>query len=231
LVPDHCPVPMVLCFLQSLLDNNRAPSTLKVYVAAISAQHVKVNDQSLGSHILITRVLKGAQRLHTAPTVRVPSWDLSLVLRTLTQHPFEPMEHCDLKWLSIKTGFLLAITSAKRVGELYALSTNTSCMRWNADGTMVTLWPNPSFLPKRLSTSFRNQPIELVALNRSVSDTQEGNPMEQVCPVRALRGYLSATEKLRRSDQLSLLRRAKKRAASVKAEVITLGGGGHCPGI
>jgi len=39
-------------------------------MAAISAQHVKVNGQSLGSHILITRFLKGAQRLQLAPTVK-----------------------------------------------------------------------------------------------------------------------------------------------------------------
>jgi len=116
------PVPMVLCFLQSLIDNNRAPSTLRVSVAAISVQHVKVNNQSLGSHILISRFLKSAQQFHPAPTVRVPSWDLSLVLRTLTQHPFESMEHCDLKWLSIKTGFLFVITSAKRV-----LGSSTYC--------------------------------------------------------------------------------------------------------
>lgn len=60
-------------------------------------------------------------------TVRVPSWDLSLVLRTLMQHNFEPM-YCNLKWLLMKTAFPLALTSAKRVGELHALSTNMSFM-------------------------------------------------------------------------------------------------------
>ncbi len=38
--PEVCPVPLVLHFLQSLLDENRAASTLRVYVAAISAHHV-----------------------------------------------------------------------------------------------------------------------------------------------------------------------------------------------
>ncbi len=72
-------MPLVLCFLQSLLENNRAPSSLRVYIAAISAHHAFVNGQPLGSHNLVTCFLKGAQRLRPAKTVRCPSWDLSLV--------------------------------------------------------------------------------------------------------------------------------------------------------
>lgn len=195
-------MPLVLSFLQSLLEKNRAPCTLKIYTAAISAQHAFVNGQPLGSHNLVTRFLKGAQRLCPAQTVRCPSWDLSLVLKSLTQHPFEPMEQGDLKWLSWKTSFLLAITSAKRVGELHALSVSESCMCWNADNTVVTLWPNPSFLPKRMSTLFKNQAIKLTALNPLVGEAQDGNHTELLCPVRALKGYLKATENLRYSDQL-----------------------------
>lgn len=40
----------------------------------------------------------------------------------LPPHPFELLHSIDLKWLSCKTAFLLAITSAKWVGELQALS-------------------------------------------------------------------------------------------------------------
>ncbi|KAK0133446.1 hypothetical protein N1851_031041 [Merluccius polli] len=38
------------------------------------------------------------------------------------QHPFEPLGSSALKWVSLKTAFLLAMSSAKRVGELHALS-------------------------------------------------------------------------------------------------------------
>ncbi len=155
--PEVCPVPLVLRFLQSLLDENWAASTLRVYVAAISAHHVRMDGQPLGSHALVTQFLRGAQRLRPPQSIRVPSWDLSLVLKSLTLPPFEPLEQSDLKWLSLKTAFLLAITSAKRVSELHALSVNTTCMRWNADDSVVALWPNPAFLPKRLSALFRNQ--------------------------------------------------------------------------
>ncbi|CAJ1053305.1 LOW QUALITY PROTEIN: uncharacterized protein LOC114463422 [Xyrichtys novacula] len=71
------------------------------------------------------------------------------VLTTLTHRaPFEPLERTELKWLSYKTVLLLAITSAKRVGELHALSVSESCLRWNPDQSGITLWPNMDFLPK-----------------------------------------------------------------------------------
>lgn len=50
-----------------------------------------------------------------------PSWDLPLVLRSLTRHPFEPMAMCNLRLLSWRTAFLGAITSARRVSELAGL--------------------------------------------------------------------------------------------------------------
>ncbi len=56
--PFQCAVSDVLCFLQSLLNNGRAFSTIKVYLAAISACHVGV---SVGRHPLICRFMKGVR--------------------------------------------------------------------------------------------------------------------------------------------------------------------------
>ena len=146
-VPETCTVAIVLRFLQSVLDAGRCASTLKVYAAAISAGHTRVNNQTVGSHYLVGQFLKGAQRRRLSRVV--PSWDLTLVLRSVCRPPFEPMGEAELRWLSAKTAFLLAITSAKRVGELHALSVSQMCLRWYPDGSGVTLLPNPSFLPKR----------------------------------------------------------------------------------
>ena len=55
------------------------------------------------------------------------------MLDALCLPPFEPLAQAELKWVSIKTAFLLAIASAKRVGELHALSVCDSCLRWNSD--------------------------------------------------------------------------------------------------
>ncbi len=66
LSPEVCPVPLVLRFIQSLLERKRAASTLRVYVAAISAHHVQIDGQLLGSHALVTQILRVAQRLLSA---------------------------------------------------------------------------------------------------------------------------------------------------------------------
>ncbi len=53
-----------------------------------------------------------------------------------------------------------------------------------------------------MSALFKNQAIELTALNPTVGGAQDGNHTELLCPVRAPKGYLRATENLRLSDQL-----------------------------
>ncbi|XP_016362283.1 taste receptor type 1 member 1-like [Sinocyclocheilus anshuiensis] len=64
-----------------LLDKGRAPSTLKVYVAAIAVNHSLEAGQSIGKNDLIVKFLKGARRLNPPRPQTVPFWDLSIVLR------------------------------------------------------------------------------------------------------------------------------------------------------
>ena len=51
--PECSSVPMILRFLQSLLEWKLCASTLGVYVAAISSRHIKVDGQTVGSHSLV----------------------------------------------------------------------------------------------------------------------------------------------------------------------------------
>ena len=51
-----------------------------------------------------------------------PSLDLDRVLSSLRREPFEPLESATMRDLTIKTLFLVALATAKRVGELQALS-------------------------------------------------------------------------------------------------------------
>ena len=148
-------------FLQSLFDSGRSHSTLKVFVAAIPSQHTQIDGVTVGSHRLISLFLKGVLRLRPPRARRAPAWDLPLLSEAVCRPPFEPLAHADLKWLSMKAAFLLAVVSAKRVGELHALSVSETCLRWNPDGSGVILWPNVAFLPKVLTTTYVNQPIKL----------------------------------------------------------------------
>ena len=61
--------------------------------------------------------------------LRPPAWDVSLVLQSLTGAPYEPLRMCEERFLAQETLFLLALASAKRIGELHALSYRVSHTR------------------------------------------------------------------------------------------------------
>lgn len=212
--PERCPVTILLTYLQRLLEKGLSVSTIKVYVAAISAKHILVDGRSVGSHPLVSRFLKGAMRLRPPRLTRVPSWDLPIVLEGLCCPPFEPMESAELKWLSAKTVFLLAISSAKRVGELHALSVAENCLRWHSDGSGVTLWPNPSFLPKRISAFHVNQPISLAVF----APQAEVSTSNFLCPVRMLKHYITLTAGIRKTDALFICYGAYKKGCAVSKQ-------------
>ena len=51
-------------------------------------------------------------------------WNFSVVLNELTKAPFEPMKDTDLKHLTLKTAFLLALASGKHRIEIHAWVAN-----------------------------------------------------------------------------------------------------------
>ncbi len=86
-----CTALCTLFFLQSLLDRGRLHSMFKVYTVAVSSQHVKVDNVSVGRHRLVSLFLKGALRLRPPRAPRAPTWDLPLMLDALCLPPFEPL--------------------------------------------------------------------------------------------------------------------------------------------
>lgn len=218
LQPATCHVPSVLSFLQSLFDRGLAPSTIRVYTAAISAMHAKVEGLTVGSHPLVKRFLKGTQRLRPLRRDPTPPWDLALVLEALRKAPFEPLDGAELKWLSLKSAFLLAMASAKRVGELHALSVSHECLQWSPGDSGVTLWPNPSFLPKVLPSSYVNMPLRLAAFDSAAPVTDGGRADTLLCPVRALRFYVMATAASRQSDCLFVCHSGHRRGQALSKQ-------------
>ena len=216
--PATCSVPVLLRYLQTLLDRGLQPNTVKVYLAAISARHVPVDGRTLWSHPWVGSFLKGAVRLHPPHVTRVPSWDLPMVLEALCSYPFEPLGQAGLKWLSVKTAFLLAITSAKRVGELHALSVAEECIRWSGDGSGVALWPNPSFLPKRISAFHVNRPVTLAAFVPQPGAEELLLGGRWLCPVRALKQYIATTTDFRKSDALFLCYGGHRKGCAVSKQ-------------
>lgn len=101
------------------------------------------------------------------PDIRAPTqpWNLNLVLMALTQKQFEPLANCSLLHLSMKVTFLIAITSARHVGEIGAFVADPPYMTFFKDE--VTLQTHPKFLPKVRASFHVNQPIQLSFLNHT----------------------------------------------------------------
>ena len=124
------------------------------------------------------------------------------MLRTLVKAPFEPLDRVPLKFVSAKTALLLALTSAKRVSDLSALSVAPSCLRIQGDGSSAILRPNPAFTPKSITSSFRSRVITLNGFSFPPHQSKEEATAHLLCPVRALAVYVKRTEALRKSQQL-----------------------------
>ncbi|XP_071997264.1 uncharacterized protein [Engystomops pustulosus] len=157
----------VLNFLQKGLELGLSTSTLKVQVSALSAFF----DQPLIEHRWVKRFILAASRLKPQVLKRTSSWDLSLVLNALIKEPFEPISSASVKNLTLKTGFLVAITSARRLGELQAISIKEPYMRVLDDRIILTLDPN--FIPKVVSEFHRGQEIILPSFCKNPSSERE----------------------------------------------------------
>ena len=103
--PAHCQIVSVLEFLQYKLSSGTGPSTLRTYVAAISACHGLIDGISVGKHPLVARFIRGAKRLRPPTRATVPSWDLAIVLEGLAGPPFEPLESAPDRLLTLKMFF------------------------------------------------------------------------------------------------------------------------------
>ncbi|XP_077326372.1 uncharacterized protein LOC143961088 [Lithobates pipiens] len=145
----------VLEFIHEGMELGLAASTLKTQVAALSV----FLERRLSQEQLIVRFFKALVRARPVPFKFFPKWDLSLVLRALTKEPFEPPAAATLRLWSLKLVLLVAITSARRVSELQALSIVEPFCCIFPD--RVVLKTDPGFLPK-VSTAFhRTQKIVL----------------------------------------------------------------------
>ena len=121
-----------------------------------------------------------------------------MVLEALKALPFEPLDSVDLKYLTLKTVFLIALSSVKLVGDLHALSVSPTCLEFGPNDSKVILKPRHGYIPKAIGTPFRAQIISLSAL--PASDGEDSDSL--LCPVRALRAYITRSAAFRRSEQL-----------------------------
>ena len=119
-------------------------------------------------------------------SVRPPSGDLIKVLEYLRSPVFEPLSSASLRDLTRKTLFLVALATAKRVGELQALSRIVSFSSSSAGLSYV-----PEFLAK---TEAVVRPLPRTFDIQSLGDFAAGLSEDLLlCPVRSLSAYVART--------------------------------------
>ena len=126
-----------------------------------------------------------------------PSWDLVKVLNYLRGSNFEPLSTKPLCLVIMKVAFSFSLATAKRVGELQALSCRVA-----SHGPDMSLSHLPEFVAK---TESERNPLPRSFLVGSLEEFVGDLPEECVlCPVRAVRTYLTVTSSVApRSRSLS----------------------------
>ena len=175
-----------LCWLRS--TKGLSVPSIKGYRSMLSAVF-RFHLPSLSSHPVIRDLLRSFCISSAECQMRPPAWDLSSVLRFLNSSAFEPLSRAPLRALTQKVLFLLALATAKRVGELQALSSVVTFVGGDACLSYV-----PQFVAKSESLT-RSIPCSFLV--KSSSDFAAGLDDDLLlCPVRALRVYLDRTRPL-----------------------------------
>ena len=174
-----------LRFMYLYQDLSRRPSTIYGYRTTIvdtlgpTAHHIVHNAD-------LHRLLSSFHRDRPQSSRNLPKWNLSVVLNELTKAPFEPMKDPDLKHLTLKTAFLLALASSKRRSEIHAWVSNkvSNLGQWEK----VALFPSFDFIAKNQLARKGSQsvsPVTIPALTTIVD--RQFKEHRTLCPVRALR--------------------------------------------
>ena len=87
----------------------------------LSSVLLPISNTPVGQHPYIIRLLKGVFNTRPPVTKSLPEWDLTKVLGLLQMSPFEPLKLADLKYVTFKTVYLVAITTFRRCSDLQAL--------------------------------------------------------------------------------------------------------------
>ena len=163
-------------------------SSLRGYRSVLSAVF-RFHLPSLSSDPVIRDLLRSFRLSSGERVLRPPAWDLSRVLQYLISPVCEPLSQAPFRALTLKTLFLLAIATAKRVGELQALSSVVTFVGGDACLSYI-----PQFVAKSESLT-RSIPHSFLV--KSLADFAAGLDDDLLlCPVGALRFYLRRTRSL-----------------------------------
>ena len=212
-------VPQVAEFLTHLFNLGRAPRTIEGYRTAIAGALKIVTDTDLGQNVLLSNLIQSFFRERPPSRETFPDWDLSFVLFSLAGDTFEPMETIDFSLLTLKTVFLTLLASGARRGEIHALAYDSKGI--DKEWKKITLRPIEGFVSKtelRSKGGTALKEIVIPALRGVGNDL----PLDKkLCPVRALKYYLSRTKGMRQDKKLFFIPIKKGKQGDIKKNTIS----------
>ena len=145
------------------------------------------------SHDLdLSALFRGFAKSAPPCSPRIPAWDLSLVLHSLIKSHYELLCLASLRDVALKTSFLLAFASVRRVSELLGL---TAEVRHSRGWSSMTFSLAPDFLAKTQLPGDESQSDFTIPARRGFVGDSEGDRL--LCPVRAVKEYLRRTRDCR----------------------------------
>ena len=193
-------ITVFLDFLTELFESNLSYSVINTARSAVSSIVVCENrNQSIGSHYLVSRLLKGCYELRP-PTPRYKEiWDVSPMLQYLKT--LSPVRAISLKNLSFKLVSLIALTTACRGDTLHQL--NLEHMKTGK---------SPYSFSVKMKQSKQSLVAPLVILSAYPAD-------RRLCVVMVMQEYLRRTQDLRKSQKQLFISYLKPHQAVTKSTI------------
>ena len=179
------------------------PATVRVHRAAIaSVFNLYRNPDPTGEEAL-SRLITAMFLQRPRPIKITPSWHLGVVVSYLLSDKFVfnlSDRHLSLELLTRKTVFLVAMASAARASELCAMSRVpgfiTFTEKQGGQGTEASIRPFAGFFPKNATPENIPPPVLIPGISHLYGHRELDRLL---CPVRAIKLYLSRSEERAKS--------------------------------
>ena len=173
----------IASFLYTLFDTHGlSPQTIKGYRTCLGSVLNRTGKDKVVLHKTISDMIASMKLQRPRITPLLPQWDLGIVLEASSKSPYEPLREASLKYLTLKTVFLLAMAAAGRCSEIQALMFDRKYIQFKPKGAGVTLYFSPEFMRKNQKPNKVNDPWYISAV-------PTGKSCASNCPMRALRYY------------------------------------------
>ena len=188
--PITCDINSICEFFADKLEEGKAANTIAGYRSAISEIHDLVDGQTIGNHPDVSRAIIAVRKENPATSIGPDIVDISPSLEYIDT--LGNNESMQLKDLSVKTAFLMALVTASRPSDLVRLDLSTARIS-ESSYSFECIEPKEYKIALAHSASTTKQRIKVVYVG-----SYPDNP--NLCPYSALRSLISRTDHFRTSN-------------------------------